>query len=71
MICIFFSVRLGKQSTWNCHSIGYYKDYELSDICFSNDGSLLGATFGPCFTLWDTESNSMKCSLTKGSKKLQ
>ncbi|XP_065212233.1 WD repeat-containing protein 75 [Planococcus citri] len=58
------------QGVWNCYSIGYYKDFPLGDISFSSDGSLLGATFGPCFTLWDVETNEMKCSLTKGSKSL-
>lgn len=62
---------LGKNTAWNCHSIGYYKDHPLLDICFSSDGSLLGAAFGPCLTLWDTDTNEMKYSLAKGSQPLR
>lgn len=60
-----------KCASWNCSSIGYYRDHQLSDICFSNDGSILGAAFGPCLTLWDTETNTMKSCLVKDNKPIR
>lgn len=61
----------GASARWNCFSIGYYRDHSLHDLSFSGDGSLLGAAFGPCLTLWDSETHSMKCSLSKGPEPLR
>ncbi len=56
---------------WSCRSIGYYRAHSLHDISFSYDGSVLGALFGSCVTLWDSNTNEMKCSLAKGPEPLR
>jgi NET1-associated nuclear protein 1 (U3 small nucleolar RNA-associated protein 17) len=38
--------------SWYCRSTGVWRDLPVTDLCFSQDGSVLAASFGHLVTLW-------------------
>ncbi|KAL3276547.1 hypothetical protein HHI36_011922 [Cryptolaemus montrouzieri] len=49
--------------TWNCLTVGFYKDLPCKGLSFSADGSLMGVGFGPIVTTWTPDTCQLKCSL--------
>ncbi|KAJ9575440.1 hypothetical protein L9F63_007691, partial [Diploptera punctata] len=64
--CLTESTSIYKKDTlvWKCESMGYYRNLPAGDLSFSMDGSLVAVAFGPTLTVWVTETNELKCSLT-------
>lgn len=62
-----WSLQSGKNSMWQCVSVGHYRDQPVRDAAFSTDGSVLGVSFGSSLTLWNPDSCSLKCSLSSAS----
>uniref|UniRef100_A0A1B6FIN3 WD repeat-containing protein 75 second beta-propeller domain-containing protein n=2 Tax=Cuerna arida TaxID=1464854 RepID=A0A1B6FIN3_9HEMI len=56
---------------WTCDSIGQYRTQPAHGAAFSADGSVLGVTFGPSLTLWDTETTQLITSLTRDNSTLR
>ena len=49
---------------WACESMGFYRSLPVGDLSFSMDGSLLAIAFSSTLTVWEPETNELKCSLT-------
>ena len=56
-VCHCFDV--DKKLSWNCTSVGFYRQKPCGDVAFSEDGSVLAVVFKDVITLWDPEYNSM------------
>ncbi|XP_012257158.2 WD repeat-containing protein 75 [Athalia rosae] len=52
---------------WQCYNVGLYRNLIPTDAAFSADGSLLAVGFGASLTVWEPETNQLKCSLTYSS----
>ncbi|KAL7991567.1 hypothetical protein Chor_015823 [Crotalus horridus] len=48
--------------TWTCDFVGSYHNYQATNCCFSEDGSLLAVSFDKTITLWDSETWDLKCT---------
>jgi WD40 repeat protein len=46
--------------SWNCRSVGFYRDWPVSASAFSGDGSTLALGYGHHITLWDWKDNTLK-----------
>lgn len=55
---------------WVCESVGYFRSLPAECISFSSDGSILGVSFGPSLTLWDSETCQLNTSLTRDHQTL-
>jgi len=53
------SVNLDKKLSWNCTSVGFYRQKPAGDVAFSEDGSVLAVAFNDVITLWDPDYNTM------------
>ncbi|XP_054262559.1 WD repeat-containing protein 75-like [Macrosteles quadrilineatus] len=56
---------------WVCDSVGHYHCLVPECVGFSADGSVLGVTFGPSLTLWDSELCQLNTSLTRDKRTLR
>jgi NET1-associated nuclear protein 1 (U3 small nucleolar RNA-associated protein 17) len=54
----------GKNEWWNCEFIGKYRNLNCGPCSFSEDGSLLGIGFERSLTIWSTDNNELKLSLS-------
>ncbi|XP_067012824.2 WD repeat-containing protein 75 [Anabrus simplex] len=54
-----------KGQVWQNESVGFFRNLPVQDASFSDDSSLLAATFGPTLTVWISDICEMKCSLTR------
>lgn len=52
-------------STWNCRSVGFFRDYPCRSAAFSNDGSVLAVSYGHIITLWDPLTNVLRKTLSQ------
>lgn len=50
----------GDSVSWTCDFVGSYHNYQATDCCFSEDGSLLAAGFEEIVTVWDSETWDLK-----------
>nr|XP_028562458.1 WD repeat-containing protein 75-like [Podarcis muralis] len=48
--------------TWACDFVGSYHNYQATNCCFSEDGSLLAVSFDKIVTVWDSELWDLKCT---------
>ncbi|XP_053128663.1 WD repeat-containing protein 75 isoform X2 [Hemicordylus capensis] len=47
---------------WTCDFVGSYHNYQATNCCFSEDGSLLAVSFEKTITVWDSETWDLKCT---------
>jgi NET1-associated nuclear protein 1 (U3 small nucleolar RNA-associated protein 17) len=52
-------------STWNCRSVGFFRDYPCRSAAFSTDGSVLAVSYGHIITLWDPLTNILRRTLSQ------
>ena len=50
-------------SSWNCQSVGFFREYQSRDAAISSDGSLLAVAFQQMVTLWDPATNQLHQTL--------
>lgn len=50
---------LDKKLSWDCTSVGFYRQKPAGDVSFSEDGSVLAVVFKDVITLWDPDYNTM------------
>ncbi|NWR84589.1 WDR75 protein, partial [Furnarius figulus] len=48
--------------SWSCDFVGSYHNYQATNCCFSEDGSLLAVSFEETVTLWDSVTWDLKCT---------
>uniref|UniRef100_A0A8C5SWN7 WD repeat domain 75 n=1 Tax=Laticauda laticaudata TaxID=8630 RepID=A0A8C5SWN7_LATLA len=48
--------------TWTCDFVGSYHNYQATNCCFCEDGSLLAVSFDKTITVWDSETWDLKCT---------
>ncbi|KAM6463818.1 WD repeat-containing protein 75 isoform 1-T1 [Liasis olivaceus] len=51
-----------ERTTWTCNFVGSYHNYQATNCCFSEDGSLLAVSFDKTVTVWDSEAWDLKCT---------
>uniref|UniRef100_A0A8B9CSN6 WD repeat domain 75 n=1 Tax=Anser brachyrhynchus TaxID=132585 RepID=A0A8B9CSN6_9AVES len=54
----------GKHVAWSitCDFVGSYHNYQATNCCFSEDGSLLAVSFEETVTVWDSSTWDLKCT---------
>ncbi|XP_069082022.1 WD repeat-containing protein 75 [Pleurodeles waltl] len=61
-----------KQSMgWSCDFVGTYHNYEATNCCFSEDGSLLAVSFEEIVTVWETGTWELKCTFCQPPGKIR
>ncbi|XP_056351738.1 WD repeat-containing protein 75 [Oenanthe melanoleuca] len=48
--------------SWSCDFVGSYHNYQATNCCFSEDGSLLAVSFEETVTVWDSLTWDLKCT---------
>ncbi|NXQ27414.1 WDR75 protein, partial [Alaudala cheleensis] len=48
--------------SWSCDFVGSYRNYQATNCCFSEDGSLLAVSFEETVTVWDSLTWDLKCT---------
>uniref|UniRef100_A0A8C6K4P0 WD repeat-containing protein 75 second beta-propeller domain-containing protein n=1 Tax=Melopsittacus undulatus TaxID=13146 RepID=A0A8C6K4P0_MELUD len=48
--------------SWSCDFVGSYHNYQATNCCFSEDGSLLAVSFEEIVTVWDSVTWELKCT---------
>ncbi|NWI99625.1 WDR75 protein, partial [Crypturellus undulatus] len=48
--------------SWSCDFVGSYHNYQATNCCFSEDGSLLAVSFEETVTVWDSFTWDLKCT---------
>ncbi|NWU94955.1 WDR75 protein, partial [Upupa epops] len=48
--------------SWSCDFVGSYHNYQATNCCFSEDGSLLAVSFEETVTVWDSATWDLKCT---------
>ncbi|NXG46222.1 WDR75 protein, partial [Psilopogon haemacephalus] len=48
--------------SWSCDFVGSYHNYQATNCCFSEDGSLLAVSFEETVTVWDSVTWDLKCT---------
>uniref|UniRef100_A0A8C4ULE2 WD repeat domain 75 n=1 Tax=Falco tinnunculus TaxID=100819 RepID=A0A8C4ULE2_FALTI len=48
--------------SWNCDFVGSYHNYQATNCCFSEDGSVLAVSFEETVTVWDSVTWDLKCT---------
>ncbi|TRZ23905.1 hypothetical protein HGM15179_003176 [Zosterops borbonicus] len=48
--------------SWTCDFVGSYHNYQATNCCFSEDGSLLAVSFEETVTVWDSLTWDLKCT---------
>uniref|UniRef100_A0A803UZU2 WD repeat domain 75 n=1 Tax=Ficedula albicollis TaxID=59894 RepID=A0A803UZU2_FICAL len=48
--------------SWSCDFVGSYHNYQATNCCFSEDGSLLAISFEETVTVWDSLTWDLKCT---------
>uniref|UniRef100_A0A8B9PIK8 WD repeat domain 75 n=1 Tax=Apteryx owenii TaxID=8824 RepID=A0A8B9PIK8_APTOW len=48
--------------SWSCDFVGSYHNYQATNCCFSEDGSLLAVSFEETITVWDSVTWDLKCT---------
>ncbi|NXI72278.1 WDR75 protein, partial [Anseranas semipalmata] len=48
--------------SWSCDFVGSYHNYQATNCCFSEDGSLLAVSFEETVTVWDSNTWDLKCT---------
>ncbi|XP_065697099.1 WD repeat-containing protein 75 [Patagioenas fasciata] len=48
--------------SWSCDFVGSYHNYQATNCCFSEDGSLLAVSFEGTATVWDSVTWDLKCT---------
>ncbi|NXP81997.1 WDR75 protein, partial [Ramphastos sulfuratus] len=48
--------------SWSCDFVGSYHNYQATNCCFSEDGSLLAVSFEETVTVWDSITWDLKCT---------
>ncbi|XP_040418200.1 WD repeat-containing protein 75 [Cygnus olor] len=48
--------------SWSCDFVGSYHNYQATNCCFSEDGSLLAVSFEETVTVWDSSTWDLKCT---------
>ncbi|XP_054828300.1 WD repeat-containing protein 75 [Eublepharis macularius] len=51
-----------RRAGWTCDFVGSYHNYQATNCCFSEDGSLLAVGFEEVVTVWDSETWDLKCT---------
>nr|XP_056717456.1 WD repeat-containing protein 75 [Euleptes europaea] len=49
-----------RSTSWTCDFVGSYHNYQATNCCFSEDGSLLAVSFEAIVTVWDSETWDLK-----------
>ncbi|XP_048342813.1 WD repeat-containing protein 75 isoform X2 [Sphaerodactylus townsendi] len=49
-----------RSGNWTCDFVGSYHNYQATNCCFSEDGSLLAVSFEGIVTVWDSETWDLK-----------
>ncbi|XP_078536487.1 WD repeat-containing protein 75 isoform X2 [Lissotriton helveticus] len=61
-----------KQSmAWSCDFVGTYHNYEATNCCFSEDGSLLAVSFEEIVTVWESCTWELKCTFCQPPGKIR
>uniref|UniRef100_A0A803WD87 WD repeat domain 75 n=1 Tax=Ficedula albicollis TaxID=59894 RepID=A0A803WD87_FICAL len=50
------------EGNWSCDFVGSYHNYQATNCCFSEDGSLLAISFEETVTVWDSLTWDLKCT---------
>uniref|UniRef100_A0A8C5IS02 WD repeat domain 75 n=1 Tax=Junco hyemalis TaxID=40217 RepID=A0A8C5IS02_JUNHY len=50
------------EGNWSCDFVGSYHNYQATNCCFSEDGSLLAVSFEETVTVWDSLTWDLKCT---------
>uniref|UniRef100_A0A8B9EDH3 WD repeat domain 75 n=1 Tax=Anser cygnoides TaxID=8845 RepID=A0A8B9EDH3_ANSCY len=50
------------EGNWSCDFVGSYHNYQATNCCFSEDGSLLAVSFEETVTVWDSSTWDLKCT---------
>uniref|UniRef100_A0A8D0H5W7 WD repeat domain 75 n=1 Tax=Sphenodon punctatus TaxID=8508 RepID=A0A8D0H5W7_SPHPU len=58
-------------ASWTCDFVGSYHNYQATNCCFSEDGSLLAVSFEETVTVWDSETWDLKCTFCHPPGKIQ
>ncbi|XP_039584677.1 WD repeat-containing protein 75 isoform X1 [Passer montanus] len=48
--------------SWSCDFVGSYHNYQATNCCFSEDGSLLAVSFEGTVTVWDSLTWDLRCT---------
>ncbi|NXK46566.1 WDR75 protein, partial [Chauna torquata] len=48
--------------SWSCDFVGSYHNYQATNCCFSEDGSVLAVSFEETVTVWDSSTWDLKCT---------
>uniref|UniRef100_A0A8C8EG05 WD repeat domain 75 n=1 Tax=Otus sunia TaxID=257818 RepID=A0A8C8EG05_9STRI len=57
--------------SWSCDFVGSYHNYQATNCCFSEDGSLLAVSFEETVTVWDSVTWDLKCTFCYSPGKIR
>ncbi|NXX43852.1 WDR75 protein, partial [Tricholaema leucomelas] len=57
--------------SWSCDFVGSYHNYQATNCCFSEDGSLLAVSFEEAVTVWDSVTWDLKCTFCRPPGKIR
>ncbi|NXH22530.1 WDR75 protein, partial [Bucco capensis] len=57
--------------SWSCDFVGSYHNYQATNCCFSEDGSLLAVSFEETVTVWDSLTWDLKCTFCQPPGKIR
>ncbi|XP_069471731.1 WD repeat-containing protein 75 [Ambystoma mexicanum] len=56
---------------WSCDYVGTYHNYQATNCCFSEDGSLLAVSFEEIVTVWESGTWELKCTFCQPPGKIR